>query len=250
MSELMWHDLQWLLRRCPVKVLKQVMESKGRLMIAGGCIRSCIANEPVNDIDLFSATPQEAVNIANILAPDQDRAKNDKGLLPGIIATDNAYTLLNYKPVVQIIHRWSFDTPDQCIASFDFTIAQAAVWHDGDKWRSLVGERFYADLAAKRLIYLRPRRQEEAGGSLLRVLKFYQKGYRIPLNSFAGAITRMVMAVDFEKINSHGEEREAQLTKVLTGLLREVDPNIDPTHVAHLPSEGEEEPKNEGETNE
>jgi hypothetical protein len=38
---------------------------------------------------------------------------------------------------------------------------------------------------------------------------------------------------------------EEQLAKVLTGLLREVDPNVDPTHEAHLPSMKEE----DGETN-
>ena len=237
----MWHDLQWVLRRCPNKVLKLVMESKGRIMIAGGCIRSCIAQEPVNDIDLFTSTNDEARALANKLAPDQDRRTNDQGLLPGIIATDNAYTLVNYKPVVQIIHRWTFVTVEECIDSFDFTIAQAAIWHDGSKWLSVVGSRFYADLAAKRLIYLSPRRKEEAGGSLLRVLKFYRRGYRIPLDSFAGAISRMVMAVEFGLIIGDDTDREQQLKKVLTGLLREVDPNIDPTHLAHLPTEGEEE---------
>jgi hypothetical protein len=236
MSGLMWHDLQWLLRRTPAKVLKEVVDRKGRLMIAGGCIRACIANEEINDIDLFACNALEAVSVANMLAPDQDRAKNDKGLLPGIHATDNAFTLTNYRPVVQLIHRWTFETPEQCIASFDFTIAQAAVWHDGNAWCSIVGERFYADLAAKRLIYTSPKRNEEPGGSLLRVLKFYQRGYRIPLDSFGAAIARMVKAVDFSKINND----EAQLAKVLTGLLREVDPNIDPKHIAHLPSESAE----------
>lgn len=237
MSELMWHDIQWVLIRTPKKVLERIKESAGKIILAGGCIRSGIAKEEVNDIDIFTSTPEEAKSLANALAPDQDRAKNSEGLLPNIIATDNAYTLTNYRPVVQIIHRWNFTTPADCVASFDFTIAQAAIWNDGTKWQSLVGERFYADLASKRLIYGSPKRIEEAGGSMLRVLKFYQRGYRIPLDSLGSVIARLVMAIDFDLITGNNESKEEQIAKVLTGLLREVDPNIDPNHIAHLPSE-------------
>ena len=63
-------------------------------------------------------------------------------------------------------------------------------------FRSLCSGTFYQDLAAKRLRYTRPARNEDAGGSLLRVLKYYQKGYRIPLESFAGVLTRLISALD------------------------------------------------------
>jgi hypothetical protein len=44
-----------------------------------------------------------------------------------------------------------------------------------------------------------------------------------------------MQGVDFKKVNS-----EIRLAEVLTGLLHEVDPNIDPTHISHLPSMQEE----------
>ena len=103
----------------------------------------------------------------------------------------------------------------------------------------MIDDRFYADLAAKRLIYRSPLRNEDAGGSLLRVLKFYQRGYRIPLNSLGAVIARLVNAVDEEKIGAFAGNHEQKLAKVLTALLHEVDPAIDPEHIAHLPSDEE-----------
>lgn len=236
-----WHDLQWILRRVPLRVLETVKASKGRVIIAGGCVRACIAGEDVHDVDLFTASADDALTLANSLAPDQDRKKDENGLLPGIVATKNAYTLLHYKPPVQIIHRWNFADAQSCLASFDFTISQACIWSDGTTWFSQVGPRFYADLAAKRLIYTSPVRIEESGGSLLRVLKFYQKGYRIPLDSMAAVVTRFTSAVGVEKTT--GDDgmidamREANKAKQLAALLVEVDPEVDPSHLAHLPSE-------------
>lgn len=238
---LQWHDLAWILRRVPLRALEAVKASKGTVVIAGGCIRSCVAQEEVHDVDLFTATPEQALELANSLAPDHDRKKDEQGLLPGIVATKNAFTLLHFKPPVQIIHRWNFSTPQNCLNSFDFTICQAAVWSDGTHWLSEVSPNFYADLAAKRLIYTRPIRIEESGGSLLRVLKFYQRGYRIPLDSLAAVVARFTSAVGVAKRENVEEfvdiANETKAAEQLLPLLREVDPEVDPMHLAHLPAQ-------------
>lgn len=241
MTKLTWHDLQFILMRLPKRVLKAMRQQPGKIFVAGGCIRSIITHEEISDFDLFVSSKEAAIELANSLAKDQDRAKNDKGLLPGIWETDNAYTLIQYKPSIQIIHRWTFDDPCKCVESFDFTIAQAAVWWSGESeekghWESCISDRYYADLASRRLIYTAPKRIEEVGGSMLRVLKFYQRGYRIPIDSLGAVIARLLTAADFKKIESH-DDFEGQAAKVITGLLREVDPNIDPKHISHLPAE-------------
>jgi len=143
---------------------------------------------------------------------------------------------------VQVIHRWTYDVAEDLVQSFDFTIAKAAVWFDPVVgWNSMCDETFYPDLAAKRLTYTSPQRNEDAGGSMLRVLKYYQRGYRIPLDSLGAVIARLMSGVEFDKIREGREEtQEKQLAKVVTGLLREVDPNLDPSHIAHLPSEAED----------
>lgn len=239
MIKLEWHDLAWALQRTPTKILTVLKDHPNKAFIAGGFIRSCIAHEPINDIDIFAASKELALEIANGLAPDQDRAVKENGVLPNIHVSDNAYTIPSIKPTAQVIHRWNFDSPTECIQSFDFTIARAAFWWDGDKWQSEAAPSFYADLAAKRLIYCSPKRIEEVGGSMLRVLKFYQRGYRIPLDSLSRVIARLTSELDLTAIRD-GLKDEAQVSKVLCGLLREVDPNIDPNHISHLPSKPEE----------
>ena len=229
--ELYSHDLQWVLRCLPHRVL-ELMKSEGpKVVVAGGFVRSSVAGERANDIDIFCRSPEQAESYAQRLAGQYK-----------VLETGNAYSVKKVGGhFVQFIHRWTYADPPSLLDSFDFTIACAAIWWD-EQWKSLAHDRFYADLAAKRLIYLKPVRNEDAGGSVLRVLKFYQRGFRIPLDSLGAVIARLVGAVDFETIEAGGgETREKQVAKVLTGLLREVDPNIDPTHIAHLPSLAEEE---------
>lgn len=198
------------------------------LFLAGGFIRSVIAQEQVNDVDLFITSVDQAHPLALELSQNDPRK---------IHKTENAFTIKEKLPV-QIIFRWVFDNPQQCMESFDFTIAKTAVFWDGLGWQGICSDTFYEDLAAKRLIYTSPIRNEDAGGSMLRLLKFYQRGYRIPLGSLGALMARMlsgVKQVNFDKRSIiEPREWEAQMGQVLTGLLREVDPAIDPKHLSHL----------------
>jgi len=250
-STLAWHDLQWCLRRAPRPLLELLKRHGSSVMVAGGYIRSCISNEHINDIDVFTSSEAQSKAMAlELVEGDEKRVKR----------TPNCFFVLGFRTHIQFIHRWTFTDPAACILSFDFTIARAAFWwekkmepaptdenpkaeRDDGAWKTAADPRFYQDLAAKRLIYCSPVRIEEAGGSMLRVLKFYQRGYRIPLDSMGKVVARLVDAVDMGKIESHvafGDTREEAMGKVLSGLLREVDPLLDPTHAAHLPS-GEDE---------
>lgn len=251
-STLAWHDLQWCLRRAPRPLLELLKRHGSKVMVAGGYIRSCISNEHINDIDVFTSSEEQSKAMAlELVEGDEKRVKR----------TPNCYFVLGFRTHIQFIHRWTFTDPAACILSFDFTIARAAFWwekkmvpaptdenaaarRDDGAWQTAADPRFYQDLAAKRLIYCSPVRIEEAGGSMLRVLKFYQRGYRIPLDSMGKVVARLVDAVDMEKVVVGMEldhcTREVAMGKILSGLLREVDPLLDPTHAAHLPS-GEDE---------
>lgn len=229
------YDLHFITRRLP-KVVVDLMKLHGRrLIVAGGFLRSVIAGEHVNDIDLFIPSYDHALMVATGLkTSDRNR----------ILRTDNAITVTGHKVPIQIIHRWTYERPGDVVASFDFTIASASVWYDEVKkeWCSLCHPEFYADLAAKRIVYTAPVRNEEAGGSLLRVLKFYQRGYTMPLGSLGRIIGRLLGGVDDEKLNNRKgmdrQEWEQQIGHVLTGLLRAVDPLIDPDHIMHTAEPG------------
>jgi hypothetical protein len=203
------------------------------VFICGGFLRSVIAREPINDIDLIVKDANTAALVAGILHGDSRKR---------LIKTDNAYTITRFTPVVQVIHRWTYSSPVAALAEFDFTIAQAALWWGADGvWKSACSDRYYADLAAKRLVYVAPARTEDAGGSLLRLLKFYQRGYRAPLTSVGAVVARLVRDVRDEVwLLERDPAWEARTARVLTGLLNEVDPNIDPDHICHEPATPEE----------
>lgn len=210
-------DRHFVLSRIPRDI--RTLMQQHPLYLAGGFIRAIIANEQPSDIDLFGSDPNQLRAIAQGFALTR-RARFHE--------TRNAFTVLTPGRLpVQFIHRWTFQTSDQLLRSFDFTVAAACIcWDTGFQlWAAPCADDFYSDLAARRLVYTSPRRHEDAGGSLLRVRKFLARGYTIQAPSLAAVIARLVMGVDFNQLNKH-EDREPWLAQVLTGLLREVDPLV------------------------
>ena len=222
------YDMQFCIRRLP-KQLKELMIKHGEtVVIAGGYIRSVITGEKISDIDIFAGDKKTSEGLAKELMNN----KRD------LYETDNAITVKTFYIPIQFIYRWVYDKPLDVLQSFDFSICQAAIWYDKNKkkWSSTCGDSFYSDLAAKRLVYLSPIRNEEAGGSLLRVLKYYQRGYRIPLDSFGAVLARLLSTVRDDK---NGRE-EKDIATIITGLLIEVDPAGFIDHEAYLPIKEEE----------
>lgn len=209
-------DVAWITKRLPKEVRELLKEHT--CFLAGGFIRSVIAKEDVQDIDLFVPSKDVAEKLANTLNPQKNyNTKNAISISKSVYGTP-----------IQIIHRWTFNTPLEVAPSFDFTVAKAVVWWAGNAWDSYCCDTFYQDLAAKRLVYCCPERDEDVGGSLLRVLKFYQRGYRIPLDSLAAVIARLNKGIRWVEAPEPDEpDFEAWNKKIITGLLREVDPNIE-----------------------
>jgi hypothetical protein len=189
-------------------------------ILGGGFIRCTITGEKINDIDLFCTDSAQARQVSKDLY--QERIHN-AGQAMRLLSTRNAYSLLcPPKLPVQFIHRWTYPTAETLIDSFDFSIARAAIWWNAseERWRSLCDVDYYADLAAKRLRYRSPVREEDAGGSTLRVCKFLRAGYKISPESMAAVVSRLVDGVD--QVDSGNESVRA---KIIEGLLREVDPS-------------------------
>jgi len=207
--------------RLPRTVYDMLQGNPGKLFVAGGMIRSCIAGETINDVDLFSATKDLADKLSGELAKDKNVKRYDSPF---------AYTIRPTNGLcIQFIHRWTFDNPLKCVDSFDFTIAKSAIWFEDGQWKSYCHDSFYQDLAAKRLVYVSPVRDEEPGGSLLRVLKFYQKGYRIPLSSLAAVIARLNNGIRHDEVWGY----EGRMKDVVMGLLFDVDTN-NAEHAAYI----------------
>ncbi len=221
--ELDYQDIRFAIARLPQKLKDSMTSAKwqNRIFVAGGYLRCIITGEKINDIDVFTCSKSLAKELFDELKGDNET-----------IETENAYTIKTF-PAIQIIHRWQFDTATDTAKSFDFTICSAVLYYS-EVWKSFCGDRFYIDLSSKRLIYTSPERNEDAGGSLLRVLKYYQRGYRIPLDSLAAVIARLMKDFNTEKTKLTDEKAVAW---VINGLLREVDPGIAEFGLdSHLPS--------------
>lgn len=220
--KLLDEDLRNVLSRIP-KDVRSISKERG-LLIGGGFIRSTIAGEKPNDIDMFGASK----DVLELSAKDLHASRNTSKLHK----TDNAFTVFCPPRLpVQFIHRWLYHNTEEgahkLLCEFDFTIAQAVIWYENVAWTSMISERFYCDLASKRLNYTSPRRTEDAGGSILRVRKFLARGYNIQVRSLGAIIARVGMAVRWNEIfDKHSDpyDREDAVANVIAGLLREVDP--------------------------
>lgn len=215
MDTLSTDDMLSIIGFMPKDVRELLERRNASLVLAGGYVRARISREDPSDIDLFSPSKEDAKSGAEALAAGRQGAT--------VYRTRNAFSVLCQGRIpVQFIHRWTYPTARELLLSFDFTIAQAAIWRDGDHWRSACTSHFYPDLAAKRLHYLSPNRHEDAGGSLLRMQKFLSKGYSISPESMAAVVARLIRGVNAEtRFWQAGEQAQG---KVLAGLLRKVDP--------------------------
>jgi hypothetical protein len=204
-------DLQFVVRRIPRDVREMLMTAP--LFVAGGFIRETIAGGEVQDIDIFGPSVEQLRVAANAIA-DKREAKPH--------TSDNAITVLAPPRLpLQFITRWVFSEAAPLVQSFDFTVCQAAIWFDKPtaRWYSAAADGFYPDLAARRLVYTAPERNEEAGGSMMRVRKFLMRGYNIQASSLGAVIARVMSKV--ERPESMGEKQRGD---VIAGLLHEVDP--------------------------
>lgn len=148
--------------------------------VAGGFIRDTVLHDAPKDIDIFTTSEVAARDIARRLF---DRAPYARLGWAGkhLIETGKALTIVNgYKgPAPQVIFKWVFPGGmDRVIDAFDFTIAQAAIWWDGQKFVSRCAPTFYTDIESQELVYNSPEHKDTLG-SMLRVMKFYRAGYSI-----------------------------------------------------------------------
>lgn len=218
MSKLSDGDTHYVLSRLPKHIL-EMLKTDPNIFLAGGFIRAVIAQEMPHDIDIFGSR-QDYVKGASKRLWDW---RSGHGETVRMIATENATTVITHGRLpVQFVHRWVFHNIHECYMSFDFTVCQAAIGFDCDAgvFASVCSEDFYPDLAARRLRYTAPERNEDAGGSLLRVIKYVRRGYNIQVDSLGAICARLYAGIKPEK----RDEDEHYHGIILTGLLREVDP--------------------------
>ena len=160
-----------------------------QLFVAGGCIRAAVAGEEAKDIDIFTTDLAVVDKAVEFLLTQRERRGNDAVER----ATPCTRTVVIDGLPVQFINNAAYPSPFRCIETFDFTICQAAFWHDRNgQWQSNSTPEFHRDVACKRLVYTAPDRVEAPGGSLWRIVKYVRRGYSISQGELARVVARLM----------------------------------------------------------
>lgn len=187
-----------------------------KLMVCGGTINSIFTNSHINDLDFYMKDPSlvgECKTFLKTWFPDAE------------IETINALTYKRKskkstkKWTVQLITRFTGEAKD-IFEWFDFTITHGA--YDFETETFIFGDRFFTDLAKRRLIY--------SGASqypicaMYRTKKYVARGYELP----GATIMHIALSIVQLKIESYKDLKE-QLsgidTMYLKGLLEAKEPN-------------------------
>lgn len=174
MQRLNKDDFKKIMKSLP-SFITGLLSSRDDVYLAGGYIRSIIMNTKVNDIDLFCKS-QDACDWLN------KKITSNYKYSAETLHTKNATTYNTKDGIIQVIHRGFYETPEECLESFDFDMSKACLYNrrrqDGVPFvASLCSDIFYSDLASKRLTY----KLNSGNGlnSIYRVLRFVQSGWAI-----------------------------------------------------------------------
>lgn len=149
--------------------------------IAGGCLRRMVAGEPFeSDIDLFFSSRRQADAMRGILGgkgfKEEERA--ERAYL--YVAT---YNETGQRVAFDLHVREFFDSAEDVIDGFDFTLCQFALAKHGNAMQFLCGDYALADLGARALIPNPPgiwwSRLEQ------RLAKYESQGFRITAKTVA-----------------------------------------------------------------
>lgn len=153
------------------KELQQIKIAAGHFMpegafIAGGALTSAFTGQPINDVDIYFKTQQDFINaVANAY----------DSRMWCVAATDRAITFIDGNSVVQLMHFDFFESAEAIFDAFDYTIVMAA--YDIDKKDFVFHEDFFKHAAQRFLRFHNGTRYPY--GSLMRVLKYQDRGYKI-----------------------------------------------------------------------
>lgn len=187
-------DVKKVIYAIPESITSVLRMYDKKAVIAGGFIRAIIANEKVNDLDIFVNSASEALALKNEL-PGQWKER------------DKVYDGSIDRLPVQIVFHYPFTEPYQILEQFDYTVTKAAIWFDGieafkafrtPNFVSTCHDKFYRDLARKILVYGRSETFERLE-SMPRLLKYISYGYTIGPKDLAEVIARTCLCLDLDK---------------------------------------------------
>jgi len=167
-----------------IKVASNHFMPKGAF-IAGGAITSVFTGKPINDVDFYFKSKDDFIEAVGLAYEDGQWC---------VAASDRAVTFASGDNIIQLMHFDFFPTAEAVFDAFDFTVCMAA--YDLDKEEFVFHEDFMKHAAQRHLSFHSGTRYPY--GSLLRVLKYQQRDYRIG----RGDLLRIGLSLQKVKIES------------------------------------------------
>lgn len=153
------------------KELDQIKAAAGYFLpkggiIAGGAITSVFTGQPIADVDIYFKSSKDFIEAVG-------QAYDESFWC--VAATDRAVTFAHRDCIVQLMHFDWFATAEEVFDAFDFTTCMGA--YDVDKEEFIFHEYFFKHSSQRYLNFHAGTRYPL--NSLLRVLKYQSKGYKI-----------------------------------------------------------------------
>jgi hypothetical protein len=160
--------------RSPDDTMKEIFDSlkANKLVLAGGAITSLFSAARVNDLDFY---------MEDLSKKDAAVAFLSKFFKEPPYISENCITFKRKSSksrkawTVQLITRFS-GSPEELFDNFDFTITTGAYQFSKDRFQ--FGDRFFTDIASRRLTYLG--RSKYPICALFRTKKYQERGYKLP----------------------------------------------------------------------
>lgn len=153
------------------KELEQIKQAASYFLpkgafIAGGALTSVFTGNIISDVDVYFKTKEDFVQ-AVCEAYDSS--------FWCVAATDRAVTFVDRDNIIQLMHFDFFETAQEIFDAFDYTVCMAA--YDIDKQDFVFSEDFFKHASQRFLRFHSGTRYPY--GSLMRVLKYQDRGYKI-----------------------------------------------------------------------
>jgi hypothetical protein len=183
-----------IVKSLPAEVRDLLMDRGEQLCVAGGFCRDILAGKDPKDIDIFAVSK-----------PVMDDAIDSFGWQTtwNRKNTANAVSFEQFFPMeddipVQFVTRVFYPDHEDLIKSFDFSVCQIAIFFSAGQWVGLCSSAFWRDITAERATYMDPERDEDPGASVIRMVRFASRGYKIGETDVANVVGRFFGALSGE----------------------------------------------------
>lgn len=215
------HIREYLGEKIYPKVQDAVKEGNLNFYVAGGAITSVFTGAKVNDLDIYFPSHSDEDVFRDLLLTGKEKDDNFKQ----VCKTDNATTIVRYeakhrKYVVQLISRFYFEKPEDCIKSFDFSIVQGA--YDFKNKKIVLGPYFISDNLKRVLRYTNTSKYPIC--ALYRTKKYVARGYKLP----GTTMVAIALAINALSIRSFADLKDQLMgidTQAFTLILKDFEKN-------------------------